>query len=41
MDELETLSRQLKAEADKFHPDLYAAHIVSLIHGVTRPWNAG
>ncbi|MCR8556977.1 hypothetical protein KXD93_04960 [Mucilaginibacter sp. BJC16-A38] len=40
MDQLEMIARRLKAEAGKYHPDLYAAHIVSLIHGVTHPWNA-
>lgn len=39
MNELETIAHRIKTEAGKFHPDLYAAHIVSLIHGVTHPWN--
>ncbi|WP_316786633.1 hypothetical protein [Pedobacter frigiditerrae] len=39
MGNLESIAKELKAEIGQYHPDLFASRIVSIIHGLTHPWN--
>ncbi|MCF8452700.1 MAG: hypothetical protein K9G42_05825 [Pedobacter sp.] len=40
MSELEKIALILKKEVGQFHPDLFAARTVSILHELTAPWNA-
>ncbi|ACU04002.1 hypothetical protein [Pedobacter heparinus] len=39
MENLESIAKELKAEIGQYDPDLFASRIVSIIHGLTHPWN--
>lgn len=39
MSNLEKIAKELKSVIGDYDPDLFASRIVSIIHGLTHPWN--